>query len=126
MRTPIEQCPACHGELLVTQQTCVDCGTSIVGQFKPNIFSRLAADDLAFVENFVKNKGNVKKMERELGISYWTIRNRLNDVIAKLGFEAKPDEPEGDQRGQRQAILQRLDAGELSVDEAAALLKQQR
>lgn len=124
MRQPIEHCPACHGDLIVTQQTCVDCGTSIVGQFQPNIFSRLSPQDLAFIEAFVKNKGNVKEMERELGQSYWAIRNRLNEVIAALGFEAKPDDTAVAQASQqRQEILAQLNAGDISVDEAATLLK---
>ena len=122
MRKPIEACPACGGDLIVTQQTCVDCNTSIVGQFKPNIFSKLAPEHLAFVEVFVKNKGNIKEMERELGLSYWTIRNRLNDVITALGFEAKDDETEMGSRDRRQEILAQLQEGDISVAEATRLL----
>jgi len=127
MRKLIEHCPACDGELIVTQQTCVQCGTSVVGQFKPNLFSQLSSENLLFLEVFVKNKGNVKEMERELGMSYWTIRNRLNEIIEELGFENKDVAPEttvADVKAQRQEILNRLDAGEISVDEAAAQLKQ--
>lgn len=110
----------------MTQQTCVDCGTSIVGQFQPNLFSRLSPEDLTFVEDFVRYKGNIKEMERGLGESYWAIRNRLNEVIAALGFEAK-GEAETDAPSQsRQAVLAQLQAGELSVDEAAVLLKKLR
>jgi hypothetical protein len=125
MRKPIEHCPACGGDLIITQQTCVACNTSIVGQFKPNIFSKLSPESLSFVEAFVKHKGNVKEMERELGQSYWTIRNRINDVIAELGFEAKDDGemPQENGRLQRQEILTMLDNGDLTVDEAADLLK---
>ncbi|MCP5094144.1 MAG: DUF2089 domain-containing protein [Chloroflexi bacterium] len=127
MRKPIEHCPACDGDLIITQQSCIECNTSIVGQFKPNIFSKLSPESLAFVELFVKNKGNVKEMEREVGESYWTIRNRINDVIAELGFEGKEEEDvpsEEDGRFQRQEILAMLDNGDLTVDEAADLLKQ--
>lgn len=124
MRKPIESCPACAGELIVTQQTCINCGTSIVGQFQPNIFSRLSPDDLAFVEDFVRYKGNVKEMERGLGESYWTIRNRLNEVISALGFEtAVSDPPPAEKSNNRQEILAQLQEGQLSVDEAAKLLK---
>lgn len=122
MRKLIEQCPACGGELIVTQQSCVECGTTVVGQFKPNIFSKLSPENLKFLEVFVKNRGNVKEMERELGLSYWTIRNRLNEVIEELGFEAK-DIHEEDFSIQRQEILARLDSGEIDVNEAAELLK---
>ncbi|MCA9972882.1 MAG: DUF2089 domain-containing protein [Anaerolineales bacterium] len=124
MRKLLEHCPACHGPLIVTQMSCMQCDTVVLGSFQPNIFSRLSPDSLAFLVNFVKNKGNVKEMERETGLSYWTIRNRLNDVIEELGFEAAaaPD-PEALQQ-QRQAILARLERGEMSVDEAARLLEQ--
>ena len=126
MRKPIEYCPACHGDLIVTQQTCVKCGTSIVGQFQPNIFSRLSPEDLTFVEDFVRYKGNIKEMERGLDVSYWTIRNRLNEVIDALGFETAVDEPKEEQSNSRQAILAQIQEGALSVDEAAKLLKQLR
>lgn len=123
MRKPIEQCPACGSfEMVVTEQTCVDCGTAVRGQFRPNIFSRLAPENLAFVEAFVRNRGNVKEMERELGISYWAIRNQLNVVIEALGFgtaeaETAPNE-------ERRAVLARLELGEISAAEAAALLRE--
>ena len=126
MRKPIEYCPACEGDLIVTQQTCTRCGTSIVGQFQPNIFSRLASEDLAFVEDFVRYKGNIKEMERGLGESYWTIRNQLNDVIESLGFEAKGEAPADAPHVKRQDVLAQLNSGELSVDEAAVLLKKLR
>lgn len=75
------------------------------------------------MEIFVRNRGNVKEMERELGISYPTVRSRLNAVIAELGFEVgaelADDIPE-----QRRQILKRLDAGEISAAEAAELIHQ--
>jgi hypothetical protein len=126
MRKLLEVCPACSGELIVTQQSCVRCGTSVVGEFKPTIFARLSPENLAFLELFIKNKGNVKEMERELGESYWAIRNRINEIIEALGLEKKnvePGEAQVDIKEQRQAILARLDAGEIGVNEAAELLK---
>lgn len=122
MRKPLEQCPACGGDLIITQQTCTACNTSVVGQFQPNIFSRLSPENLRFIELFVKNKGNVKDMERELGWSYWTIRKHLDEVIAELGFgEAEPPPPP-DVGLERQEILALLDAGELTVEQAAEAL----
>ena len=127
MRKLLEHCPACAGDLVVTQQTCHSCGTMIVGEFTPNIFSRLSPENLHFLELFVKNKGNVKEMEREIGMSYWTIRNRLNEIVEALGFENKDVEPIIDEKAQRQSrqdILARVDSGEIDVNEAAKLLKQ--
>jgi hypothetical protein len=130
MRNLIEQCPACGGELIVTQQNCVDCETVILGRFKPNIFSRLSPENLHFLELFVKNRGNVKDMEREMGSSYWTIRNRLNEIIIELGFEAdannEPALSEPEERkllsSERQNILAQLESGDLTAVEAAARL----
>ena len=126
MRKLLEKCTACAGELVVTQQTCRSCGTMVVGEFTPNIFSKLSPENLRFLELFVKNKGNVKEMEREIGMSYWTIRNRLNEIVEALGFENKDVEPvaaEETRRQTRQDILARVDSGEIDVAEAAKLLK---
>lgn len=126
MRKLLEICPACEGELIVTQQTCLHCGTSVVGEFRPTIFARLSPEDLAFLEVFIKNKGNVKEMERELGESYWAIRNRINEIIEVLGLEKKNVEPAdsaAEIKAQRQQILARLSAGEIDATEATAQLQ---
>jgi hypothetical protein len=131
MRNLIEKCPACGGELIVTQQSCTNCETVILGRFKPNIFSRLSPENLKFLELFVKNRGNVKEMEREMGVSYWTIRSRLNEIITELGFEAAGENEEAEApvppadpslTAQRQQIIAQLEAGELTASEAAAKL----
>lgn len=125
MRKLIEQCPACGGEMIVTQQSCTRCETVVLGRFKPDIFSRLSAESLNFIVVFVKNRGNIKEMERDLGLSYWTIRNRLNEVIAELGFETEVEDAAATQNAQqRQTILARLESGELSVEEATTQLAQ--
>jgi len=79
-----------------------------------------------FLETFVKSRGNVKEMERELGISYWVVRGKLNDLIKELGFEAEsiPDADEAVIKTQRQAILSQVDRGEIDAAEAATLLAQ--
>jgi hypothetical protein len=130
MRNLIERCPACSSELIVTQQSCTECDTVILGRFKPNIFSRLSPENLEFLELFVKSRGNVKDMEREMGWSYWTIRNRLNEILVELGFESgegeEPAEAEVAENpalaGHRQEIIVQLERGELTVSEAAARL----
>ena len=134
MRNLIEKCPACSGELIVTQQSCTTCETVILGRFRPNIFSRLAPENLHFLEIFVRNRGNVKDMEREMGWSYWTIRNRLNEILVELGFEAGENEAAAvptpttgpELAGARQEILTQLERGELTAVEAAAKLAQLR
>lgn len=125
MRKILEKCPSCNSELVIAQLDCPACQTSVVGRFKPTIFSRLSPDNLRFLEIFVKNRGNVKEMERELGVSYWSIRNQLNEVIAELGFEpagTSDEQPAPAGANTRLAVLRRLDKGEITTEEATKLL----
>lgn len=116
-----QKCPSCSAPLVVTQLGCTSCGTGVVGRFELSPFSRLSNESLKFLEIFVRNRGNVKEMEREMGESYWAIRRRLDEVIAEMGFDiAAPASP----ATQRQEILERLSRGEVDVDEATRLLTQ--
>jgi len=124
MRKVLENCPACGKDLEVTQLTCRSCDTVVHGSFAPCLFCKLSPDSLHFLEIFVKNRGNLKEMERELGQSYPTLRGKLNAIIAELGFEVGPaeDEEGEDLAPQRREILDRLDRGEVGAAEAAELL----
>lgn len=122
MRKILEKCPTCEGALSATELSCTDCDTVIRGHYAPCLFCSLSTEDLAFLEVFVKNRGNVKEMERELGISYWSIRSRLDEVVEALGFEEPAPAPEEPATDERQEILEQLDHGEITVDEAAARL----
>ena len=121
MRKVLEKCPSCGGNIEITRLSCTQCETAVTGRFAPCRFCGLAPDTVQFLETFVRNRGNVKEMERDLGISYWTIRNRINDLIAELGFET---EEEDDATRQRHEILAKVDRGELAAGEAAELLNQ--
>lgn len=117
-----QSCPSCASPLVVTQLTCTSCGTGVVGKFELSPFFRLSNESLKFLEVFVRNRGNVKEMERETGESYWTIRRRLDEVITEMGIEEEP-KPD-DKSASRQEILGRLSRGEISVQEATKLLSQ--
>jgi hypothetical protein len=93
-----------------------------VGLYELNPFLRLSNESLQFLENFIRNRGNVKEMERESGESYWVIRRKLDEIIAELGYEVEPVEDELSTH--RQEILGRLGKGEIDVKEATRLLKQ--
>jgi hypothetical protein len=93
-----------------------------VGKFELSPFFRLSNESLKFLEVFVRNRGNVKEMERETGESYWTIRRRLDEVITEMGIEQEP-KPD-DISTSRQEILGRLSRGEINVQEATKLLSQ--
>jgi hypothetical protein len=114
-----QKCPSCSAPLVVTQLTCTGCGTNVVGTYELSPFFRLSNQSLHFLETFIRNRGNVKDMERESGESYWAIRRRLDEVIAEMGFDAGPGTPPG---LTRQEILERLSRGEIDVQEATRLL----
>ncbi len=123
MRKLIEHCPACGGELLVTQMSCASCETVIQGRYKPCNFCHLSPESLLFLESFVRNRGNVKEMERELEVSYSTVRGKLNEVIQEMGFEIKPVEYE-ETISRRREILDQLDRGEIKATEASEMISQ--
>ena len=116
------KCPSCSSSLMVTQLGCTACGTAVVGHYELNPFLRLSPESLHFLETFIRTRGNVKEMERESGHSYWAIRRQLDEVIAELGFDVKPDLDPLSSR--RQEILERLGNGEIDVQEATKLLTQ--
>lgn len=117
-----QSCPSCASLLVVTQLTCTSCGTGVVGKFELSPFFRLSNESLKFLEVFVRNRGNVKEMERETGESYWTIRRQLDEVIQEMGIEEEPKP--NDKSTSRQEILGRLSRGEINVQEATKLLSQ--
>jgi len=97
------------------------CGTGVVGKFELSPFFRLSPESLNFLEFFVRNRGNVKEMERETGESYWAIRRQLDEVITEMGIEASKED---DVSTHRQEILAQLSRGEINVQEATRLLSQ--
>ena len=117
-----QTCPSCSSPLVVTQLNCTACGTGVVGKFELSPFFRLSPESLRFLEVFVRNRGNVKEMERETGESYWAIRRQLDEVITEMGFEESPKADDLSTR--RQEILARLSRGEINVQEATKLLAQ--
>lgn len=107
-------CPSCGGELKVTQLECSHCGVRLSGRFEGCGFCRLTDKELSFAVTFIKCKGNIKDVEKELGVSYPTVRARLEALIRKLGFDGGKSSAE---------ILELLDRGEISAEEAVKLIK---
>ena len=132
----ISTCPVCSGELAVTRLHCRTCGTTLEGDFSVGRFGRLSREQLAILESFMRSRGNLRDMERELGISYPTVRSRVEALVRALGFgprdgdAALPDaELEGELAAEpesrlgRQEILERLARHEIGADEAATLIR---
>ena len=83
----LHDCPVCHKALHVTRLHCPSCGTTIEGDFQAERLLALTPEQRSFVYSFLRNRGNIREMEKELGISYPTVRARLDQVIAALGIE---------------------------------------
>src|SRR5690242_4191429 len=92
----ISTCPVCSGELAVTRLHCRSCGTTIEGEFSVGRFGRLTREQLQLLESFLRSRGNLRDMERELGISYPTVRSRVEQLVRALGFGPR-DEADADQ-----------------------------
>ena len=127
MRPIILKCPSCDGNLTVACLRCPDCEISIEGEFAPPALLKLTGAQIDFVEVFIKNRGVIREVERELGVSYPTVRARLDEVIAALGYSPK-SAPEADDDGSshRRSVLADLKGGKLSPEEALAALNQPR
>jgi hypothetical protein len=126
----ISTCPVCSSELAVTRLHCRSCGTTLEGDFSVGRFGRLNREQLVLLESFLRSRGNLREMERELGISYPTVRSRVEALVTALGFgpRAEGEEPDGaavtipDGRS-REEILQALARHEMSADDAAAAIR---
>jgi hypothetical protein len=113
-------CPVCGTELTTTRLSCGSCGTEVSGSFATCAYCGLDEAQREVLRVFLVSRGNIKELERHLGVSYPTARQRFAEVLAALGFEQA--DPAGPPRASREEVLARLAAGELSVDEAAGLL----
>lgn len=124
-REALGKCPVCGQNTEVTAISCNDCGTRIEGHFQLCRFCRLTEEQKSFIETFVKCRGNIKEVEKELGISYPTVKNRLEDAANALGYSSTQEYrfPEDEMPGRRKEILDQLENGEISVEEALDLLK---
>jgi hypothetical protein len=83
------KCPVCTSVLTVTRLHCGHCGTGIEGNFGLGRLQALTAEQVQFVETFMKCKGKIKDVEGELGISYPTVVARLNESVRAMGFEVE-------------------------------------
>ena len=115
-------CPICGQKLSVSELTCHHCETTIRGDFTSCRFCNLSAEQKYFVEVFLKSRGNIKEVERELGISYPTVRSRLDNILEAMGYKVEQGGREESSQ-ERRDILERLSRGDISAEDAVRLLK---
>jgi hypothetical protein len=106
-------CPVCGGEMVIRELECPACEIVIRGRFETCAFSVLTNEQLEMVKIFLKSRGNLKEVEREMGISYPTVRARLDDIVRTLGFTPEPEVT----REFRDELLAKLEAGEINANE---------
>ena len=133
----IATCPVCAGELAVTRLRCGTCGTTLEGEFSVGRFASLTREQTQVLESFLRSRGNLRDMERELGISYPTVRARVEALVRALGFGPRDEDPAATAQeaaaaavasaeelaAGRRAVLERLANHELSAEEAAEAIR---
>ncbi len=117
MRKIIETCPTCNNRsLTISEVTCDACGTQVRSRYRPCPFCALNDEEQTFLLLFVRSRGNLKEVEKTLGVSYPTVRSKLDEIIDRLAPPAAPVSG-------RKAVLDQVQSGRLSVEEALALLR---
>lgn len=113
----INKCPNCGSEMMITSYKCNNCYTEVSGEFEMDNFARLDKEDKEFIELFLQKRGSIKDVGEEIGISYPTVRNRIDKLVAKLGGKV-------DKKAGRIDILNMLDNGEITAEQARELLEE--
>ena len=112
-RRPPTSCPVCNHRLAVTRLSCPACETELSGGFAACEFCVLTDEDREVLRVFLASRGNMKDLERHLGVSYPTARARFDGLLAKLGIEkAAAPAPS------RVELMEQVARGEIDIDEA--------
>jgi len=115
----LSKCPVCGGKLNIIKYQCEECGTEISGNFELEEFARLTNQQLNFLKIFIKVRGNLSELQKELGISYPTAKARLEEVATAMGYESESIES----REKTLEILEKIEKGEITPEDAKELLK---
>jgi hypothetical protein len=111
-RNAPRQCPVCGDQLLLTRLSCGTCATELSGRFDSCEFCTLTVEDRQMLKVFLASRGNLKDLERHLGVSYPTARARFDGLLQKLGIDRPALPPPNVE------MLESLARGEIDVDEA--------
>ena len=118
MKTALSKCPVCDGELTITRLHCETCDTVIEGRFANTLFAGLTLEQMDFIETFVRCEGKLTRVQEEVALSYPTVRNRLQEAIRALGYEPGKEETAEVSDEKRLSVLEELDSGRISAEEA--------
>jgi len=118
-RSAPRDCPVCGDRLALTRLSCQSCGTELSGEFESCEFCSLSQEDRQVLRVFLSSRGNMKDLERHLGVSYPTARARFDALLSRLGLA-----PERPAASARVDLLEQLAKGEIDVDQAIQRLDQ--
>ena len=132
-RKILESCPSCGGRLEITEVRCTQCETRVQARYRPCDFCGLSEEQSTFLRLFLTSRGNLSEVEKRLGVSYPTVRAKLDEVIARLGAlepvtQAAPQpapQPatQASDGSERRAILDAVARGEISAAEGVARIR---
>ena len=125
MNPLIYKCPVCNEDLVITHLYCSHCRTTIEGKFDlpSSPFSKLSPEQMQFLLTFIRCEGKFNRMEEELKLSYPTLRSRFNELLQSMGFEAEEEAEVKLSPEERKKILNELNKGRISAEEAQTRLK---
>lgn len=116
---PIPVCdPVSGGELYVSELACEESGITIRGRFEVPRYARLDAEQQRFLETFLRCRGMLNSVERELGISYPTARARLDALLEALELRPPREEPKEKLSEEKERLLDQLERGEITAEQA--------
>ncbi len=113
----ISECPVCRKQLKITKLQCTHCHTAIENEFELSTFANLNKEQLIFIEVFLKCRGNIKEVEKELGVSYPTVRGKLDGIVSSLGYSTSKKV-----KVDRKKVMVMLENDEITAEEAISLL----
>jgi hypothetical protein len=119
----LNNCPVCGGQMIITRLGCEECGTAVTGKFDHGLFSNLNDEEIRFVELFVVCRGNIKEVEKRLGVSYPTVRGKLDGVVSKLEKNLSLGDSET-RSMRRKEIIESIKRGDISPEDGAMLIEE--
>ena len=118
----LNKCPICGGELIVKEYECLDCHTTISGEFKVEKVFKLSQEKLDFLFDYLKLRGNLKELGNKMGVSYPTIRLRFDELLDELGIKAEKETRE-EEKKKIADILDAISKGEIKAKEGMEQIK---
>ncbi|HEY0733594.1 MAG TPA: DUF2089 domain-containing protein [Herpetosiphonaceae bacterium] len=120
----LTRCPICSGELIATRLDCTNCHGGVEGEFELGLLKSLTGEQLQLISLLVKNRGNMNRVASDLGVHYNTVRNRMDELAAAMGFQEAAAAPAAERPNL--SLLEQLGRGEVSPEEVLQRLKDAR